>query len=72
MESWRDLSPGRKQNRLNSYLQALLASGLTVLPYDRDAALWHGAQRARGGSSGGRLGVLTQPIAGLRSWHGSG
>lgn len=41
------LAPGRKQIRLNSYLQTLLASGLTVLPYDRDAALWHGAQRAR-------------------------
>ena len=26
----------RRQERLNSYLQALLASGLTVLPYDRD------------------------------------
>ena len=52
------MSPGCKQNRLNSYLQALLASGLTVLPYDRDAALWHGAQRARGGSSGGRLRVF--------------
>jgi tRNA(fMet)-specific endonuclease VapC len=40
------LAAGRRQERLNSYLQALLASGLTVLPYDRDAALWHGAQRA--------------------------
>ena len=46
------MAPGRKQNRLNSYLQALLASGLTVLPYDRDAALWHGAQRARLEASG--------------------
>ena len=26
----------RRQERLNSYLQALLASGLTVLPYDRN------------------------------------
>ena len=41
------LAAGRRQERLNSYLQALLASGLTVLPYDRDAALWHGAQRAQ-------------------------
>ena len=41
------LPPGRRQDRLNNYLQALLASGLTVLPYDREAALWHGAQRAR-------------------------
>lgn len=46
------LAPGRKQNRLNSYLEALLASGLTVLPYDRDAALWHGGQRARLAASG--------------------
>jgi tRNA(fMet)-specific endonuclease VapC len=41
------LAAGRKQERLNSYLQALLASSLTVLPYDRDASLWHGAQRAQ-------------------------
>jgi len=26
------LAAGRRQERLNSYLQALLASGLTVLP----------------------------------------
>ncbi len=25
----------------------MLASGLTVLPYDTTAALWHGEQRAR-------------------------
>ena len=41
------LAAGRRRERLNSYLQALLASGLTVLPYDCDAALWHGAQRAQ-------------------------
>lgn len=41
------LPAGRRRERLHSYLQALLASGLTVLPYDREAALWHGAQRAQ-------------------------
>ena len=41
------LPSGRKQQRLNSYLQGLLTSGLTVLPYDGKAALWHGEQRAR-------------------------
>lgn len=40
-------SSGRKQQRLNSYLQGLLISGLTVLPYDGKAALWHREQRAR-------------------------
>ncbi len=41
------LPAGRRRERLHSYLQALLAGGLTVLPYDREAALWHGAQRAQ-------------------------
>ena len=41
------LPSGRKQQRLNSYLQGLLTSGLTVLPYDGMAALWHGEQRAK-------------------------
>ena len=41
------LPSGRKQQRLNSYLQGLLTSGLTVLAYDGKAALWHGQQRAR-------------------------
>jgi tRNA(fMet)-specific endonuclease VapC len=36
-----------QQQRLNSYLQGLLTSGLTVLPYDVKAALWHGEQRAK-------------------------
>jgi tRNA(fMet)-specific endonuclease VapC len=38
--------PGRKRQRLSSYLQGLLASGLAALPYDCQAALWHGEQRA--------------------------
>ena len=41
------LPAGRRRERLHSYLQALLASGLSVLPYDREAALWHGGQRAQ-------------------------
>jgi tRNA(fMet)-specific endonuclease VapC len=41
------LPSGRKQQRLNSYLQGLLTSGLSVLPYDGKAALWHGEQRAK-------------------------
>lgn len=40
------LPAGRKRQRLASYLQGLLASGLRVLPYDSTAALWHGEQRA--------------------------
>ena len=40
------LPKGRRRARLNSYVQGVLASGLTVLAYDTTAALWHGEQRA--------------------------
>jgi tRNA(fMet)-specific endonuclease VapC len=40
------LPKGRKRERLESYVQSLLTSGLTVLAYDTSAALWHGDQRA--------------------------
>jgi tRNA(fMet)-specific endonuclease VapC len=35
------LSSGGKRRRLTAYLDGLLESGLRVLPYDRQAALWH-------------------------------
>lgn len=41
------LPKGRRRARLDSYVQTVLASGLTVLAYDTTAALWHGDQRAR-------------------------
>ena len=31
---------------------------------------WCQRLREQGRTSGGQLGVLTQPISGLRSWHG--
>ena len=40
------LPRGRRRQRLGSYVQGVLASGLSVLPYDSTAALWHGEQRA--------------------------
>jgi len=40
------LPRGRRRARLDSYVQTVLASGLTVLAYDTTAALWHGEQRA--------------------------
>jgi tRNA(fMet)-specific endonuclease VapC len=40
------LPKGRRRARLDSYLQTVLASGLTVLAYGTTAALWHGEQRA--------------------------
>jgi len=40
------LPKGRQRARLDSYLQGVLASGLSVLAYDTTAALWHSDQRA--------------------------
>ena len=40
------LSGGRRRQRLATYVQDVLASGISVLPYDSTAALWHGEQRA--------------------------
>ena len=41
------LSAGKKQQRLVSYLVALLESGLQVLSYNCRAALWHDQQAAQ-------------------------
>jgi len=49
------LPTGRRQERLHSDLQALLAGGITVLPHDCDAALWHGAHRSQLEARGLRL-----------------
>lgn len=59
------VAPGHKQQRLSSYLQGLLASGLPVLPYDRQAALWHGEQRARLEAKGVRPAFADGQIAAI-------
>ncbi len=40
------LPKGRRRARLDSYVQTVLASGLTVLAYDTTAALWPGPIRS--------------------------
>lgn len=40
------LPPGRRREALADYLERLLRQPIRVLPYDRDAALWHADQRA--------------------------
>lgn len=38
---------GRRKQALTSYLEQVLHQPLTILPYDREAALWHAEERAR-------------------------
>jgi len=40
------LPPGRRREALADYLERILRQPIRVLPYDRDAALWHADQRA--------------------------
>jgi len=43
----RVLPPSRRRNQLEAYRQALLQSGLEVLPFDEAAAEWMAPERAR-------------------------
>ena len=43
---------GARKQHLIRYLDQVLRRPLTILPYDRDAALWHAGERARLASRG--------------------
>ncbi len=43
---------GRRRQALTEYLEQALSRPLPVLPYDREAALWHAEERARLASAG--------------------
>ena len=38
---------GRRKQALTRYLEQTAQQRLTILPYDREAALWHAQERAR-------------------------
>ena len=59
------LPSGRKRRRLTVYLDGLLDSGLRVLPYDRQAALWHAEQRALLEAEGRRPAFVDSQIAAI-------
>lgn len=41
------LPEGGRKARLQSFISGLMDCGMTILPYDLDAALWHARERAR-------------------------
>jgi tRNA(fMet)-specific endonuclease VapC len=41
------LPNGARKRRLTRYLDQVLRGPLQILPYDREAALWHAEERAR-------------------------
>lgn len=64
------LPQGRRKQRLSSYLDGLLRSGLSVLPYDQTAALWHGQQRAKLEGHGRRPSFVDGQIAAIAATNG--
>ena len=64
------LPQGRKRERLESYVQSLLTSGLTVLAYDTSAALWHGDQRASLEAQGVKPPLADGQIAAIAATQG--
>ena len=46
---------GRRKQALTHYLEQAVQQRLTILPYDREAALWHAEERARLATQSGRL-----------------
>jgi len=41
------LSAGKRKEELQAYLQDVVRRSFPILPYDEDAADWHGLERAR-------------------------
>ena len=41
------LKPSRRRKLIERYLDEVVAAALAILPYDRKAAAWHAAERAR-------------------------
>jgi tRNA(fMet)-specific endonuclease VapC len=64
------LRHGARRERLASYLRQLLASGLPVLPYHREAALWHAEERARLDAAGTPAPWVDGQIAAIAASHG--
>jgi len=46
------LAPSRRRDAIEEYLDRVVAPGFPILPYDEEAADWHGRERARLASEG--------------------
>ncbi|MGB0723193.1 MAG: type II toxin-antitoxin system VapC family toxin [Gammaproteobacteria bacterium] len=68
------LAPGRRRDRLDSYLKTLLETGLEVLPYDLAAAQIHSQAHARARAELAARGItlpnVDGQIAAIAALHG--
>jgi tRNA(fMet)-specific endonuclease VapC len=56
---------GRRKQALTHYLEHAVSQLLTILPYDREAALWHAEERARLTAQGRTLPCIDGQIAAI-------
>lgn len=64
------LAPGRRREALADYMARLLAQPITVLAYDRRAALWHAEQRAALAAQGRPMPYVDGQIAAIAATRG--
>jgi tRNA(fMet)-specific endonuclease VapC len=64
------MPPSRKQRELERYLNDVVSRAMPILPYDRAAADWHAAERARLISLGRRPPFVDGQIAAIAATNG--
>lgn len=63
------LPPSRKRDVIERYLEEVVLSSMPVLDYDREAAEWHAAERARLASRGETPAFVDGQIAAIAVVH---
>lgn len=66
----RRLPESRRKQRLSSYLHDVIATTMTILPYDARAADWHARERARLTAIGATPAFVDGQIAAIARVHG--
>lgn len=66
---WR-MPEGHRRDRVDAYLHEVILPAVEVLPYDRDAARWHAAERARLEAVGRPVAFADGLIAAVAARHG--
>ena len=59
------LPEGKRKRELTQYLEHAVSQPLTILPYDREAAVWHAEERARLVSQGRTPAFIDGQIAAI-------
>jgi len=63
------LPSGKRRGRIEEYLQTVVRSSFSILPYDEAAAAWHGRERARLDELGKTAPFVDGQIASIARTH---